>query len=155
MAMREIAGCPGYYVTQIGTVWSMKSGQLRRLRPRADEEGYLHVDLCSGNRRREVAIHRMVAQEWCHGWHPSCEVHHIDCDPSNNRAANLACLTAAEHALAHHIWQPPDKVRRERERMNELIAASRPPVRGEPPIRSMLRAIESAQQGLDRRGIAL
>lgn len=155
MASKEVAGHPGVYVTNTGAVWSKRSGRLVRLHPAPDAEGYLHVCLSDGGRRRDVAVHRLVAQEWCPGWHPSLEVHHIDGDPSNNEACNLACLTPLEHSKVHHIWVDEAKMRRERERANELIAASRPPVKGEPAIRGMLRAIEDARKGLKRRGISL
>lgn len=155
MGMREVAGWPGYFVTSTGAVWSKASGRLKRLKPESDDEGYQYVGLTYGGRRKDVAVHRIVAEAWVTRWHPSCEVHHVDGDPSNNSAANLRCLTPAEHALAHRIWQDPEKVRRERARMDELIASHKPPIKGEPQIRGMLRAIESTRMGLERRGISL
>lgn len=155
MGMKPIPGYQGYHVTASGVVWSNRGGTWRKLKATPDEEGYLYVGLTLYGARRDVALHRIVAEVWCPGWHPSLEVHHKDGDPANNAANNLLCVTPAEHCVLHHIWQDPEKVRRERRKANELIASSKPPVKGEPRIRGLLRAIQDTETGLRKRGISL
>lgn len=142
-------------MTAAGTVWSRREGRLRKIVPAADEEGYLRVRLRAGGCVREIPVHRLVAAAWCPGWHPSLEVHHLDGDPANNRAGNLLCVTAGEHARMHGIWVDGDVVARERRRANELIAASRPARPGEPALRGLMRAAQDAERALAKRGISL
>lgn len=48
--------------------------------------------------------HILIAKtfpEICGAWSDECEVHHIDGNPSNNRADNLICLSHEEHCQIH------------------------------------------------------
>lgn len=54
--------------------------------------------------RRKILAHILVAKAFpdiCGKWFNGCEVHHIDYNPSNNKASNLIVLTKAEHKKIH------------------------------------------------------
>ena len=58
-----------------------------------------------------ILIHRLVAYLWCPNGKLKSEVHHINGDIHDNRAANLIFLTAAEHKTAHKLMR--DKAKKE------------------------------------------
>lgn len=58
------------------------------------------VVLCKDGKTKNHFISRLVAQafpEICGEWFEGCEVDHIDCDPTNNKATNLRCVTKSEN----------------------------------------------------------
>lgn len=100
---REIPGFPGYLVTEDGNVLSdwartRRTGEYRPLAFSTDAKGYAGLTLCAGpNVRRKARVHRLVAEVF----HPNplglpC-VRHLDGNPSNNAARNLAWGTHAEN----------------------------------------------------------
>lgn len=62
---------------------------------------YVRVKICVGGIETCRLVHRLVAEAWLPDYHRLLEVHHVNGDPLDNRPANLACLTRAEHELAH------------------------------------------------------
>ena len=65
-------------------------------RPRAD--GYYMLG-------SKLLIHRVVAECWLPEFDPDKQVHHINHDKSDNRLANLECLTQREHLMERHAEQ--------------------------------------------------
>lgn len=64
----------------------------------------LRVHLCNDGKRKYCFVHILVAQafpEICGEWFEGCQVHHKDCNPSNNNPYNLVCLTREEHNRIH------------------------------------------------------
>lgn len=81
-----------YLVSNLGNVKSIRSGKI--LKPRKLPHGYARVNLPATSRtKRDVYIHRLVADAFCE--HPKgCDVvNHIDNDPTNNKASNLEWVT--------------------------------------------------------------
>lgn len=92
----------GYEITRDGRVFSMTGwrGLARReMRQSNDENGYRIVRLTVNGRRRKYRVHQLVAWAFV-GPRPSDvhEVRHLDGNPNNNNAANLAWGTRSENA---------------------------------------------------------
>lgn len=99
--MRPVPGLPGYLVTATGAVYSTiatKGAWAKRLRPKADRDGYLTIEATTGEGRKNLRVHRMVALAFL-GAAPGDrhEVRHLDGDPANNGVGNLAWGTHAEN----------------------------------------------------------
>jgi hypothetical protein len=90
---------PGYAVGVDGSVWSMRRPPPRRLRAFADPEGYLLVTLRASGRPKTVRVHRLVANAYlpAPAFAPA-QVRHLNGNPSDNRAENLAWGTALQNA---------------------------------------------------------
>jgi hypothetical protein len=92
---REIAGFPGYFVSDLGNV---RGPRARRLRADA-VRGYLRVWLCASGRRVRRQVSHLVLEAFT-GPRPlgaqARHVHHND--PSCNRRDNLEWGTAAQNA---------------------------------------------------------
>lgn len=95
-----IPGHPDYWANESGTVFSMKSGSLRRLRLfRRGRQGHLGVNLSHGGRYRMHSVHRLIAVTFL-GPAPS-EKHfvlHGDDDPVNNAVENLSYGLPADNS---------------------------------------------------------
>lgn len=93
---RQIEGTLGeYLVSSFGRVKSIKRKPIV-LAPKIDRNGYVHVAIFNGRTRRDVQVHRLVAEAFLG---PSCgmEVDHIDGNPGNNSVTNLRWATHAEN----------------------------------------------------------
>ena len=66
-----------------------------------DRGEYRCVNLTVNGVAKKIAVHRLVAAAWLPNYHHLLEVHHVNGDPLDNRPANLACMTRAEHERAH------------------------------------------------------
>lgn len=55
------------------------------------------VQLYKNKQGKTLLVARLVAMAWCDGYEEGLTVNHIDCDPSNNTAANLEWITKAEN----------------------------------------------------------
>lgn len=105
---RSVPGFPGYAVSDTGRVRSLARVVYRRdgrrhtvtesvLATPPNDDGYPHVTLHRPGERRTVAVHLLVAAAF-HGPRPAgLEVRHLNGDPADNRAANLAYGTHAEN----------------------------------------------------------
>lgn len=100
-----VVGAPGYYVTKLGEVFSgkSKSGPLRRLRPGRHTTGYSQYGLMIDGKARTMLAHQIVARAFLPP-RPSGEhvVRHINGDPTDSRADNLAWGTQKENI--HDKW---------------------------------------------------
>lgn len=100
---RPVPGWPGIHVTADGHVWrdhDQYGPNWREVAQFSDRKGYLRVRLLKADGLRKTqTVHALVATAF-HGPRPSSshECRHLDGDPANNRADNLAWGTAAENA---------------------------------------------------------
>jgi len=110
---REIPGYPGYLVTNDGRVFGRRTNsglrhKFRQLCPSPDAKGYLGLTICNGRTaRRKVRIHRLVAELFLPNPDDLPCVRHLDGNPANNRAENLAWGSYAqneEDKRRHGTW---------------------------------------------------
>lgn len=115
VAFMEIPGFDRYRVTSDGRVqtsWvrgSKRRGDWRDMVPRKDAKGYVGVILCAGPGlpRRYVRVHRLVAEAFIPKHSGQSCVRHLDGNPANNRADNLAWGSYADNELDkrfHGTW---------------------------------------------------
>ena len=86
--MRDIAGYEGLYaVTSCGKVWSYKRKKF--LKPRANNYGYLYINLCKNGKSKSYVIHRLVAMAYLPNPENLPEINHKDENKANNCLQNL------------------------------------------------------------------
>jgi len=114
---------PRYIVTNFGRVISLWTSGGRVLKPGVDAKGYQCVSLRSDDGRKHSArVHRLVAKAFVDG-EGEC-VRHIDGNPANNSASNLAWGTYQENEhdkIAHGTWDT--------RRVGKLSASTRVEIR--------------------------
>lgn len=93
----NIPGYEDYYVSELGTVVSMFNGEPHTLRPWRNQYGHLYVQLYSGKRGWKVQVHKLVAMMFNDNYEGYKVVRHLDDNPANNEADNLAWGTQADN----------------------------------------------------------
>jgi hypothetical protein len=112
---RTIARYPGYRFGSDGSIWScIRVGRYpaltdtwRRLRPRPQSSGHLHIWL---GRENQCYVHRLILEAFVGPCPPGLEAcHGPDPDPSNNRLDNLRWDTRQENQKDRfrHGEKPP------------------------------------------------
>lgn len=93
-----VADAPGYEVSSLGRVRSWRQHGTQRIKAsRPDSLGYRRVDLYRHGRKVTASVHALVAEAF-HGRRPDgLQVRHLDGNPANNEAENLAYGTASEN----------------------------------------------------------
>jgi hypothetical protein len=103
-------------VRSAGTNW--RGYGVRELVQQANANGYPSVRLTIGDNRKHIAVHRLVADAFLPP-RPvgATQIRHLDGDPTNNRADNLAWGDAASNAAdrsAHGRAAPITPEKREK-----------------------------------------
>ena len=100
--VREIVGCPGYFITSLGRVLSIRPlngkgdyvSQSREVKPLKCSFGrYLQF----GADKRKILIHRQVAEAFIGHCPDGYEVSHINGNSHDNRLINLEYKTHSEN----------------------------------------------------------
>lgn len=88
---RDVDGYDGaYQVSDLGRVLSLKFGKVRVLRSYKNRYGYLKVFLWKYGKRRNIYVHRLVANAFMPNSDESNnEINHINEDKTDNRSVNL------------------------------------------------------------------
>ena len=87
---RVVADYDMYEISNMGNVRkTYKNGKVRILKPVADRNGYIYVNLCSNGNRKFFQVHRLVALAFIEQVGGKLTVDHIDRDRSNNDVNNL------------------------------------------------------------------
>lgn len=95
---RDIPGYEGLYqVSNLGNVLSVRSGGL--LRPCRNGCGYRKVTLFRPDRKKQHAIHRLVAAAFIPNPESKPHINHINGDKTDNRSENLEWATENENML--------------------------------------------------------
>lgn len=84
-----------YEVSSMGSIRNVTSGIV--LKPQKRKHGYLSVWLYAKGGRKQVSIHRIVAEAFCERKNGQDEVNHLNEIKTDNRAENLAWCTRSEN----------------------------------------------------------
>ena len=97
--VRHVDGFENYAVASCGAVMSKArdGASLVLLKGGRDGKGYLCVILCRGGTRHSRRIHRLVAEAFIANPSELPCVRHLDGNPANNLASNLAWGSYAEN----------------------------------------------------------
>lgn len=101
---KDVVGYEGIYqVSNLGYIKRV-SGDSRTmprkiLKPCGNGRGYLYVVLYRDHKRRQIAVHRIVALAFLPHKQEETEVNHIDGDKHNNNLENLEWVTPSENAI--------------------------------------------------------
>lgn len=127
---RDVVGFEGIYaVTKDGRVWAyprtwktgaslkiVRSMPGRWMKAHSTPSGYMIVKLSrGGDGGTHCLVHRLVAEAWIPNPDRLPQINHINCDKSDNRAANLEWCTASHnrrHAISMGRGLPTDNLRR-------------------------------------------
>lgn len=93
-----VEGAPGYFVSEDGQVYSERRGTRRRLSPGVQDHGHHIVTLMIDGRRVQRYVHALVAEAFVGPRLSGQEVRHLDGNPANNHASNLAYGTRQDNA---------------------------------------------------------
>ena len=85
---------PGYWIDELGQVYSSKRGPRKPLTPYIDEQRYVRFGLWDGRRLTTIQAHRAVLFTFV-GFPPTIDCHagHRDDNPANNHVSNLEWQT--------------------------------------------------------------
>lgn len=88
---KEIAGFENYMVSNLGRVYSKKSGLI--LKPGMDKKGYLRVSFYEHGKSSTYKLHRLVAKAFIENPDDLPQVNHKNEDKTDNRVENLEWCT--------------------------------------------------------------
>ena len=97
-AVRELPNFPGYAISSTGRVFSVKYNLPRQVHGTL-YKGYVRLGLRIDGQPRKMFLHRLVALAYCGpAPYPGAVVRHLDGNPLNNDASNLAWGTPQDNA---------------------------------------------------------
>lgn len=108
--LKPIQDYTGYFISDDGKVFcnlgkgcrdKSKTVELYELKPRQTKNGYLRVYARNDktNKRKDLYIHRLVAQHFISNPFNKPQINHKNCDRSDNRVENLERCTSLENNL--------------------------------------------------------
>lgn len=98
---KDIVGSDGLYqISNLGRVRSLlDSANIKILRPQVYGCGYLKVHVRVNGRRKQLGVHRLVAEAFVPNPNTLPEVNHINCVKTDNRACNLEWVSHKDNIL--------------------------------------------------------
>lgn len=107
---------PDYWAGVDGTIFSLKHGTFKPLKPANNGNGYLFVMLSSGGIVEKNYVSRLIASTFLFKpdeadkvGNPRDQVNHLLGDRTNNKAINLEwCSSAENHDHARRVLQSED-----------------------------------------------
>lgn len=106
-AAKPVEGFPLYIVTSLGRVFSLHRSSPTERAASSDAKGYRSICLRHERQNRSTRVHRLVAEAFLPNPDSLPCVRHLDGNPQNNRADNLAWGTYAENEedkRLHGTW---------------------------------------------------
>lgn len=102
MVIKDLAGWNEYFITEEGEIYRKDyrgTGVPRKVKPCLNEKtGYLQVNLCENKQRKNVYIHRAMAETFLPNPEHLPHVDHINRIRTDNRLCNLRWVTILENA---------------------------------------------------------
>ena len=88
-----------YEVSDLGRVKSLKYGKDKILKPSKNPRGYLQVCLYKDGNRKQLLVHRLVAEAFIPNSNNLETINHKDEMKTNNAASNLEWMTLEDNII--------------------------------------------------------
>lgn len=98
---RPVAEFEEYFVSSFGRIIRTKTGRI--LKPVINHKGYLIVQLCKEGHRKNMRVHRLVAETFIPNPDNLPEVDHINGDRQDNRTENLRWVTGSANTRNREV----------------------------------------------------
>lgn len=96
-----------YFISNKAKVINTTNGRVLTPQPHIDikgkETGYLTITLMQVGKAKTIFLHKLVAMTQVDNALKKTEIHHIDCNPSNNKASNLLPVYKYQHDELHRL----------------------------------------------------
>lgn len=98
--VKHIAGTR-YFVSSCGIIFSTLNGFMTPMKPQISTNGYPYIKIPYGadKKRRNVSIHRLVANHFIANFSDLPQVNHRDGNKKNNDFTNLEWVSASENLM--------------------------------------------------------
>lgn len=107
--IKPIPGYPGYFAGRDGSIWPTMRGQLKRLSPWPDDDGYLVVKLFNTHPPKTRLVSRLVAATFIGPIPEKHEANHLFGNKSDNAVDKIGIWTHQEnvnHAISTGLSHP-------------------------------------------------
>lgn len=94
---RQIPGLEDYEVGDDGSVWSLKFGKRKKLKPQKCPNGYYNVGLYKNGKHHTKFVAPLVLRTFVGPKPPGCQTAHKDGNRANNQLSNLRWATKPEN----------------------------------------------------------
>ena len=99
---KGLSNYPNYSVSNFGNIKNNKKNST--LKPNLHKSGYLVVQLFKEGVRRNLRVHRLIAEAFLEEFDETKYIDHIDRNKTNNKLTNLRMVTPLESCLNRGIW---------------------------------------------------
>ena len=117
---RDIPGCEGYEVSNLGNIRNSKTGRFRSQKPK--KKGYIVLKI----KGKYYLLHRLVAfafPEICGEWFEGAQVDHKNRIRTDNRAENIHWVSPAENINNPNTLDYLSKTRKNKHFFQCLLSA--------------------------------
>lgn len=106
--LKKIPGFDDYFISDVGEVYSIKSGTLYKMHPFFDSKHrYKIIKLSKNHKTYAKLVHRLVAEAFIPNPNHLPEVNHKDKNPANNCVNNLNWCTRQENLTESYSTMSP------------------------------------------------
>ena len=97
---RELREHPGYLVSSLGRIISLRTEKERKCS--TDKDGYLYFGITLNKKKKNLKVHRVVAEAFIPNPLNLEQVNHIDGNVKNNCVDNLEWVTNKQNTTHYH-----------------------------------------------------